>query len=159
ELGGLERFEATAERLVRQLGDRAQERKRDILANHRGGLKQALVLRREPVDAGRQDRLDGGGGLERRQWPRQPGPAALARQCSGLGQCPDGLLQEEGIATLDEKLLQGGEARILAEEHIQQLGGALSRQRVEPQLAIGGLIAPGVLVLGAIVHEQEQARR
>src|SRR4030095_11451427 len=41
----------------------------------------------------------------------------------------------------------------------QQLGGALSAEGGDPELAIVGPAAPAMLVLGAIVHEQENGRR
>ena len=52
-----------------------------------------------------------------------------------------------------------GEAGIVAEQRVQQLAGALGSQRVEPHLTVRRLAAPGVLVFGTIVHEQQQARR
>ena len=41
-----------------------------------------------------------------------------------------------------EELLERLERRIVAEERLQQLPGALGRQRVEPELGVGGLAAP-----------------
>jgi hypothetical protein len=55
--------------------------------------------------------------------------------------------------------LSGASPGIVAEERIQQLAGALGRERVQPQLAVGRLAAPGVLVLGPVVHEQQQGGR
>src|SRR4029453_11936638 len=71
----------------------------------------------------------------------------------------DALLQEERVPALHEELLEGGEPGIVAQERLQQLRGALGRERVQPQLAEGGLAAPDVLVFGPVVHEQQQARR
>ena len=45
ELGGLQVVEPATERLVRQLGDRLEQRERHVLADDRGGLQEALVLR------------------------------------------------------------------------------------------------------------------
>ncbi len=61
ELGGLQTGEAAAERLLGQLGDGLKEGERHILADHRGGLEQTLLLGGEPVDPGGQNRLDRGG--------------------------------------------------------------------------------------------------
>ena len=72
ELGGLEVVEPAAERLVRQLGDRLEQRERHVLADDGGDLEEALVLRGEPVDARRQDRLDRGRDLDRLDRLRQP---------------------------------------------------------------------------------------
>ena len=60
---------------------------------------------------------------------------------------------------LDEELLERRVAGIVAEEGIEQLPGALGRERVQPHLTVVDLAAPSVPVLGAIVHEQQQARR
>jgi hypothetical protein len=90
---------------------------------------------------------------------RQPIPAALPRQRFRLHQRPERLLQEEWVSALDEELLQRSESGIVAEECIKQLAGALGRQRVQPHLAVGRLAAPGMLVFGAVIHEQQQVRR
>ena len=113
----------------------------------------------EPVDARRQHHLDGGRDLDRLDRLRQPIPAALPLQRLRLHQRPDRLLQEERVPALDEELLERRERGIVAEERIQQLAGALGRERVQPHLAVVRLAAPGVLVLGPVVHEQQQARR
>jgi hypothetical protein len=43
------------------------------------------------------------------------------------------------------------------EEHIEQLVGALRWQGIQPELAVIGLTAPGMAVLGAIVDEDQKA--
>ena len=106
ELGGLERFESAAERLVREFGDRLEQRERDVLADDGGDLEEALVLGRQPVDARRQDRLDRGRNLDRLDRLRQPIPAARPIQRLRLHQRPDGLLQEERVPAPDEALLE-----------------------------------------------------
>ena len=65
ELGGLQRFESAAERLVGDFGDRLEQRERDVRADDGGDLEETLVLRRQPVDARRQDRLDRGRNQDR----------------------------------------------------------------------------------------------
>ena len=85
--------------------------------------------------------------------------SALPGQRLRLHQRPHGLLQKERVPALDQELLERRQPGVLAEERVQQLAGALGRQRVQPQLAVGRLAAPGVLVLGPVVHEQQQARR
>ena len=42
ELGGLQVVESATERLVRQLGDRLQQRERNVLADDGGGLAERL---------------------------------------------------------------------------------------------------------------------
>ena len=114
---------------------------------------------REPVDARREHRLDRGRDLDRLDRLRQPVAAALAHQRLRLHQRPHALLQEERVPALDQELLERLERRVVAEERLQQLAGALGRERIEPELAVVGLAAPAVLVLGPVVHEQQQARR
>jgi hypothetical protein len=55
-------------------------------------------------------------------------------------------------------LLERCQPGIRAEERIEQLARALGRQRVQPHLAVVGLVAPGVAVLGTVVHEKEHPR-
>jgi hypothetical protein len=158
ELGGLEVIEPTAERLVRHLGDRLEQRERNVPADDRGDLEKMLVLRGEPVDARRQHRLDRGGNPDRLHRLRQSIPAWLSRQLLRLHQRANRFLQEKRVPALDEELLERGEPGIVAEECLQQLPGALGWERIEPHLAVGRLAAPGMLVLGPVVHQQQQAR-
>ena len=140
------------------LGDRLEQREGYVLADDRSGLEQALVSIREPVDARRQHRLNRGRELDGRDRLRQPICAPLTIQRARLHQRPDGLLQEKRVPALDEELLEGREARILAEDRVQGLL-PLDRQGVEVQLAVVGLAGPGMLVLGAMAREQQHARR
>ena len=78
ELGGLELSEAAAQRAFILAGDCVKKGERHILANHRSGLKQAFVLGREPVDAGGDNRLRGGGDLRGVYGAREPIRAALS---------------------------------------------------------------------------------
>jgi len=76
-----------------------------------------------------------------------------------LHQRSDGLLQKERVAALDELLLERRQSDIVTEESIEQIPGAVCRERVQPHLRVAHLAAPVVLVLGAIGREQQQARR
>jgi hypothetical protein len=78
-----------------------------------------------------------------------------------LHEAPHALLEEEGIGfrPLDQELLERAEGLASAEERIEQLVSALGRQGIDPELAVVSLAAPGVLVLGAVVDEEQQARR
>src|SRR4029450_12300144 len=98
--------EPPTKRLVRWLGDRLKQREGHVLADNGSRLHQTFVLRGQSVDAGRQDRLNSGRHLERPDRLREPIPAARTIQRLRLDQCPDRLLQEEGIAALDEELLE-----------------------------------------------------
>ena len=77
----------------------------------------------------------------------------------GLDQGADALLQKEGIplGPLDQDRFDPRRAGVVAEEAIEQLAGARRRQRVETELGVVGLAAPAMLVLGAIVDQQEDA--
>ena len=46
---------------------------------------------------------------------------------------------------------------VVPEQGLQELLGAHGRQRVQPQLRVIGLAAPAVLVLRAIVDQQQEA--
>src|SRR5262249_40069216 len=65
EFSALQIVQLTRQALVRHVGDRGEQRKRNVLADDRGGLKQAFVLRGKPVDASRQNHLHCGGDLYR----------------------------------------------------------------------------------------------
>ena len=97
-----------------------------------------------------------GSGLRQAIRPR------LADQHPGLHQGAHALFQEEGIAlgARNQELLERRQAGVIPQQGLQELVGAHRRQRVEPQLRVVGLAAPAVLVLGAVVHqEQEPGRR
>ena len=154
--------EAATELLLGRLRDGLEEREGHLVADDGGGLEQSFVLGREPVDPGRQHRLGGRRDLQavpeivgRRQ---QPVGAALAGQDLRLDQRPDALLEEEGVplGPLDQQSLERLEGRIGPEQDVQQLLGALRWQGIDPELAVVALAAPGVLVLGAVVDEEQQ---
>ena len=71
ELGRLEVRQTAMQVVFGQLGNGLQQRQGHLCADDRGGLEQALLLRRQPVDARRQDRLHRGRHLDRRQGLRQ----------------------------------------------------------------------------------------
>lgn len=119
---------------------------------------QALLLRWQPVDARRQHRLHRGGDLQGFQGLRQAIGTALAPQDPGLDQGVHALFQEEGVAlgTGNQERGKGCEAGVIPQQRLEQLVGAGWGQRVEPQLRVVRLTAPAVLVLGAVVDQQEQ---
>ena len=96
-----------------------------------------------------------------RQRLRQAIGSRRADQHARLHQGPHALLQEEGVAlgARDQQPLERRQAGIVPEQGLEELVGARRRQRVEPQLGVVGLAAPAVLVLGAIVDQQEDAGR
>ena len=157
ELRLLQMREPPPQGLLRLLRDRRQERVGHVLADHRGGLQEPLLLRRQPVDPRRQDRLHRRRHLQRLHRPRQPVRSALPRQRPRLHQGPHRLLQEERVAPLHQHLRQRRQPGVRAEERRQQLRRALGGQAVEPELGVGRLAPPAVLVLGAVVDQEQEA--
>jgi hypothetical protein len=87
--------------------------------------------------------------------------ARLAYQHPGLHQGAHALLQEEGVAfgARNQELLERHQARVLSQQGIEDRLGARRGQWIKPQLRIGGLTAPAVLVLRTVVDQQQQAGR
>ena len=142
------------------IGDGLQQCERHILTDDGGRLKEALVLGWQPVDTGGEDRLS-----RRRDLPclgrlRQSIGPAIPDQRPGLHQGLHRLLEEEGVAfgPLDQHALEALEALVLAQERGEQLFSALERQRIDPELGVVGLARPGVLVLGTVVDDEQDAR-
>jgi hypothetical protein len=79
ELGGLQVVESAPERLVWQLSDGLEQYPRHVLADDRGDLQQALVLRWKPIDARCQHRLHRRRDLHRLDRLRQSIPPSLPR--------------------------------------------------------------------------------
>src|SRR5262249_45574566 len=99
--------------------------------------------------------------LNARQRLRQPIGARLAYKYPGLHQRAYALLQEEGVAlgAGDEQPFQWLQTGIIPQQGLEELVSARWRQWVQPQLRVVGLAAPGVLVLGAIVDQQQETSR
>jgi hypothetical protein len=91
ELGRRQVVEPTTKRRVRELGDRVEERERDIVADDGGDLEEALVLLSKPVDARCQHHLDGGRELDRLGRLHQPILSAFPRQHGRFHQRPAGM--------------------------------------------------------------------
>ena len=159
ELGGLQVAETAAQFLLGQLRDGLQEGEGHLSADDRRGLEEPLLLGRQAVDAGRQDGLHRGGDLQALEGLCQAIGAALADQHPGFHQGPDALFQEKGVAlgALDQEPLERHQAGVVPQQGLQQFLGARGGQGVEPELRVVGFISPAVLVLGAVVDEQEQA--
>ena len=101
------------------------------------------------------------GHLNGRQGLRQAIGPRLAHQHAGLHQRAHALLQEEGIAfgARDQELRERCQAGIVPKQGLEHLGGTGWRQRVEAELRVVGLTAPAVLILGAVVDQEQQTRR
>src|SRR5262245_22904326 len=76
ELGGLEPRESVSKAAVVEVGDRLEEGERHVLADHGGGLEQALVVGRQPIDTRGEDGPDGCRNLDRVQLLYEPVSAA-----------------------------------------------------------------------------------
>src|SRR6266498_1243506 len=159
ELRRLQMREAAAQFLLRLPGDGGQQRECDILADDGGRLKEALVLRREAIDASRQDGLDGRRNLDVRERPGQPIRPAFTCEHPRLDESADALLEEQWVplGPLDQPRLQRIKRGALAEETPEQLANAFGRQRIEPELRVVGPRAPAMFVLWAVVDEEEDA--
>ena len=85
----------------------------------------------------------------------------MSYQHPRLHQRPYALLQKEGIALRagNQELLEGCQARGVAEQGVQERVGTGGRQGVEPQLRVVGLAPPAVLVLRAVVDQEQHACR
>src|SRR2546425_8234987 len=85
--------------------------------------------------------------------------AAFADQDPGLDERPHALLQEERIALgpRNQEPREGLELNVGPEQRLEQLAGARRRQRVDPDLRVVCPAAPGMLVFGAGVHEEQEA--
>ena len=160
ELRRLQPRQARGHGLLGQPGNVPQQRERDIVADDRRRLQQVPLLGRQPIDPRRQHRLHRRRDLQRRGVLRHVILPAPASQDPGLDQCPHALLQEEGVALgpLDQQARERGQARVIAEQDVQQLVGTGRRQRIESQLRVVALLPPAVLILAPVRDEQQQAR-
>ena len=91
ELGRRQVVEPTTERRVRELGDRLEQRERDIFTDDGGDLEEVFVLVSKPVDARWRHHLDGGRELDRLGRLHQPILSALPRQHVRFHQRPAGI--------------------------------------------------------------------
>ena len=159
ELGGLEMGQAALEILFGHVGDGSEERERDVLADDGGLLQQALVIGRQAIDPRGENGLYRGRDLD----GGQGGGEAIVAGCPGeglaLGQAPHHLLEEERVALGpgDEQALQRDQPLISAEERVEHSFRRIGGEGVEPQLAVVRLAGPAMLVLGAVVHDEEDA--
>lgn len=73
----------------------------------------------------------------------------------------DDLFDEQGVALalLEDESLHMIEARVVAEKRAGHLVAGLAPQGFDWKLRVVGLAAPPVLVLGAVVHQQQDTGR
>ena len=84
----------------------------------------------------------------------------LAHERVGFRQRLDRLLQEKWIpfGSLDQERLESMQLGVMAEKRIEKHVRVLRRQRVEAELTVGRLVAPGVLMLRAVVDQKAEPR-
>jgi len=126
EFGGGETPQHARNVRLAEIGHRAEQLERHVFAHDGSGLQETLLVRRQPVDASGQDRLDRGGhrdGLER--LGQAIGPA-LAGERARLDERADGLLEEQRVALrpCGQHVLEGLERRIVAEHPPKELVAA-----------------------------------
>ena len=122
KLRGLKAGQPGPERILWQLGDGEQEGERHITSHNGRRLEQALIFRREPVDACREHGLYGDWYITFRQSPREPVGAPGAREDLSLDQTPDALLHEERVplGPFDEQALERTKTRLLSQHGFQE---------------------------------------
>ena len=160
ELRRLQAAERLLQDVLVDLRDFPQQRVRDVSADDGRRLQQSLVRLGQPVDTCDEHRAHRGGNLDGGERLRQTIAVTLAHERSGLDQDPHALFEKERIAlrSLDEQRLHGRELGIAPQQHVEQLFGVVLWQRLDADLGVLALRAPGVGVLGPIVHQQQDAR-
>ena len=148
ELRALEAGEPLAQELVGRIQDRLEQEEGEAPPDDRRRLKDALVLGRQPVDAGHEHALDG----VRDRRPRC-GPSAL-------GHRPGQLLGEEGVALgLGDDHLDGGLVDLGGADHVPGQAQALrGRERLERDLGREGPVHPRRPVSRPVGGDEQDAR-
>src|SRR5262245_39850672 len=158
ELGLLEVRQTAMQGVFGQLSNGLEQRQRDLSANDRGCLEEPLLLGRQPVDARCQNCLHRGRHLQALDGLGQAISVWCADQHASLDQGAYAFFQKEGIAlgTLDQPPLEGHQAGVGAKQGLEKCVSTGGQQRVKPQLYVVGLAAPAVLVLRAVVDQQQE---
>ena len=159
ELRRLQPGEPGAQRILGEVGHRLQQREGDLSTDDGRRLQQALVGGGQAVDAGGQDRLHGGRHLDAGERLDETADPALADHRTRLHEGADALLEEERVAlgASDEQCLRGSSSSHRRATRQELLSG-FRWQRVQTHLGVVRLAAPAVLVLRAVVDEEEDAR-
>jgi hypothetical protein len=123
EFGSLQIREVVSECLLGDLRNGLKNRIQDVLADDRSGLEEIFLLGREPIDPGREHRLNCHrdlGGVNRTG--RAVG-STRPDESAGFGERSHALLQEEGIAlrARDQYALERIEAGVGPEQRAEEL--------------------------------------
>ena len=145
------------ERFLRQVRHHLQQGERHVLADDGRRLQERLALRRQPVDARCEHRLDGRGHPDLAGGPREPVVTTIADEHARLDRRPHALLQEERVAAgaVDQHRLDRCRGDLTPQQAIEERVGILRRERVESELREIALAAPDVLVLRAVADEKQ----
>ena len=114
----------------------------------------------EPVDARGEHGLHRRGHLQASRLGREAIGAALADEHPGLDEGAHELLEEERVAAapLDQELAERPERAVAPDQRVEQLARGRRREGLDRELREAGLARPVVLVLGTVVHEQQEPR-
>jgi hypothetical protein len=149
ELGRRELLERRGELGLGQIDHDAQQLRRHVASDHGRGLEHVLVARREPVDARRENGLDGLGQRDLLLRAGRRIRAALALQRAALDERANDLLDEEGIAAglgLDP-VAERGQRGVGSEPVVDQRSGVLrgegrQRETLDPRGPRGPILGP-----------------
>jgi hypothetical protein len=157
-LGGLKTRKAPVHVRLGQFSEDLQQTERHVLADDCGGLEEALVVRREPIDPCRQDCLHGGRHLDGLEFLRQPVCSRLADQRPRFHERSDTLLEKQRVTLgpLNQSPFERFETRVRPQQARQQVVRALRGEGIDAELSIVGLAPPAVLIFRAVVDQQQE---
>ena len=107
-----------------------------------------------------RDRLDGRWDLDRagilpsRYAPRSPTSTSISTRARTLSSRKSGLPSVRSMSRCPDRV----QRRIVAQQRLQELAGGVGRQGIDPELPVVALVAPGLLILGPVVHREQDGR-
>ncbi|MNN32298.1 hypothetical protein D3C81_1460180 [compost metagenome] len=161
ELRGLQSGEQITQIVVRPsilpITDALDQTERKLLADDSEGLQQFLLRHGEPVDTGGEYTLHGGGDMQCSRSLFDPILTGFTQQQFLLDQRLYHFLHEERVALrlIQDELFEGGEGGIVPKQGCEQCLCFGRAQRFEPQLAAMPCARPHRLILGPVVHEEQ----
>src|SRR5216684_5702473 len=159
ELPGLQTRQPTLQFVVRLERHALHQPERKFASQHRQGLQQLLLLRRQPVYTRGEHDLHRRGDLYRVHRPGElHRPVALKHAIFEENQ--HYLFHEEGSALgpLNDEPLEWKQILAVAQHCREHLLGAFLAERVETKLRVIGLAIPLMRILEPIVHQQQKFR-
>ncbi|MNO80546.1 hypothetical protein D3C76_717570 [compost metagenome] len=142
---------------VPPITDALDQTERKLFADNGEGLQQFLLRNGEAVDTGGENTLHSGGNMQRSRSLLDPVTAGFAEQRFLLDQRLHHFLHEERVALrlIQDELFEGGEGGIVPKQGCEQCLCFGRAQRFEPQLAAMIRARPHRLILGPVVHEEQ----